>query len=228
MIDSIEKLFQIKINHPAVACSNILLRLSHGLMCRSSRSKPVAALGERRVPPPLQNLHYRLLDKAVQHGGDAKLSHPSSIRLRDFHPPHRFRFVGPVQQLLPNSRPVLLQVRAQLTNGHPVDARTTFVAPPLPQRFLQVCSLTYFLRNTTRVGWAFGLIHHRGDSMSSLPACRASPVGADGKSSLIWNFSRLSLSRFMSYLPLLSFGPSATVPGSAYLLTPPFGDGVPH
>jgi len=27
----------------------------------------------------------------------------------------------------------------------------------------------------------------------------------------------------MSYLPLLSFGPSAPVPGSAYLLTPPFG-----
>jgi hypothetical protein len=36
-------------------------------------------------------------------------------------------------------------------------------------------------------------------------------------------FSRLSLSRFMSYLPLLSFGPSVTIPGSAYLLTPPFG-----
>jgi hypothetical protein len=32
-------------------------------------------------------------------------------------------------------------------------------------------------------------------------------------------FSRLSLSIFMSYLPLLSFGPSVTVPGSAYLLT---------
>jgi hypothetical protein len=26
-----------------------------------------------------------------------------------------------------------------------------------------------------------------------------------------------------SYLPLLLFGPSVTVPGSAYLLTPPFG-----
>ena len=61
------------------------------------------------------------------------------------------------------------------------------------------------------------------DSMSSRPACRASPVGADEKSSLNWMFSRLSLSRFMSYLPLLSFGPSVTVPGSAYLLTPPFG-----
>ena len=56
------------------------------------------------------------------------------------------------------------------------------------------------------------------DSMSSRPACRASPVGADEKSSLNW-ISRLSLSRFMSYLPLLSFGPSAIVSGSAYLLT---------
>ena len=61
------------------------------------------------------------------------------------------------------------------------------------------------------------------DSMSSRNACRASPVGADEKSSLNWMFSRLSLSRFMSYLPLLSFGPSVTVPGLAYLLTPPFG-----
>ena len=48
--------------------------------------------------------------------------------------------------------------------------------------------------------------------MSSRPACRASPVGTDEKSSLNWMFSRLSLSKFMSYLPLLSFGPSAIVP----------------
>src|ERR1700688_4515446 len=65
-------------------------------------------------------------------------------------------------------------------------------------------------------------------SMSSRPACRASPVGVDEKSSLNWIFSRLSLSRFMSYLPLLSFGRSAIVPGSAYLLAPPSGFGVPH
>jgi len=32
----------------------------------------------------------------------------------------------------------------------------------------------------------------------------------------------------MSYSPLLSFGPSATVTGSAYPLTPPFGIRVPH
>ena len=64
--------------------------------------------------------------------------------------------------------------------------------------------------------------------MSSRDACRASPVGADGKSSLNWMCSRLSLSGLMSYLPLFPFGPSALVSGSAYLLIPPFGDGVPH
>src|SRR5665213_1876505 len=66
------------------------------------------------------------------------------------------------------------------------------------------------------------------DSVSSLPASRASPVGVREKSSSVWIFRRMSLLRFMSYLPLLSFGPSTTVPGSAYPLTPPFGYGVPH
>ena len=67
-----------------------------------------------------------------------------------------------------------------------------------------------------------GFIHHR-ERFDVFPQRGASPVGADEKSSLNWMFSRLSLSRFMSYLPLLSFGPSAIVSGSAYLLSPPFG-----
>src|SRR3981189_2579313 len=54
---------------------------------------------------------------------DAKLSYPSAIRLRDFHPPHRFRFVGSVQQSLPKGRPVLLQIVAKLIDRHPVAAR---------------------------------------------------------------------------------------------------------
>ena len=66
------------------------------------------------------------------------------------------------------------------------------------------------------------------DSVSSLPAFKASLFGVDEKSSSSWIFCRLSLLRFMSYSPLLSFGPSVTVSGSAYLLTPPFGLGVPH
>src|SRR5258708_22132222 len=41
-------------------------------------------------------------------------------------------------------------------------------------------------------------------------------------------FCCMSLLRLMSYLPLLSFGPSTIVSGSAYLLTPSFDLGVPH
>src|SRR6266700_3781934 len=67
------------------------------------------------------------------------------------------------------------------------------------------------LRSSVSAGRS-GSFTAESDSMSSRPACRASPVGADEKSSLNWSFSRLSPSRFMSYWPLLSFGPSATVP----------------
>jgi Sulfatase-modifying factor enzyme 1 len=68
VIDSIKEFFQIEIDHPSVALRDVLLRLSHGMMRRPTRSEPIAVLGERRIPLPLQNLHYRLLDKAVQHG----------------------------------------------------------------------------------------------------------------------------------------------------------------
>ena len=57
---------------------------------------------------------------------------------------------------------------------------------------------------------------------------QASPARMEEKSSSVWIFRCLSLLRSMSYLPLLSFGPSVTVSGLAYLLTPPFGIGVPH
>ena len=75
---------------------------------------------------------------------------------------HRFRLVGPVQQLPPNDWPVLLQIVAKLIDRHLVDACATFVAPHLPQCFLQIPSLTYFLHDSIRIGWAFGLIHRRG------------------------------------------------------------------
>ena len=39
----------------------------HRLMCRAPRPKAEAMLGERPVPIPLQHLHHRLLDEAVEH-----------------------------------------------------------------------------------------------------------------------------------------------------------------
>src|SRR5439155_12576764 len=44
VIDSVEKLFEVEINHPAVACGDVLLRLGYRLMCRSSRSKTIAVV----------------------------------------------------------------------------------------------------------------------------------------------------------------------------------------
>ena len=128
-------------------------------MCRPSRSKTIAVIGKCWVPLPLQNLQHRLLEKSVERGGDAKLSHPSSIRLLDLHTPYRLRFVGAVQQLFPDGWPVLLQVAVELAGGHPVDPCTTFISLHSPQCFQQIVSLTYFLHQTDSVSWVFGLMH---------------------------------------------------------------------
>jgi site-specific DNA recombinase len=61
MIDS------IKIDHPSVALRDVPLRLSHSVMRRPTRSKPLAVLGKRRVPLLLQNLHHRLAGQPLPH-----------------------------------------------------------------------------------------------------------------------------------------------------------------
>ena len=61
------------------------------------------------------------------------------------------------------------------------------------------------------------------DSVSSLPTGRASPVGAEEKSSSSWIFCCLSSLRFMTYWPLLlvrAFGRRSRLGLS---ITPPFG-----
>jgi site-specific DNA recombinase len=109
VVDSIKELFQVEVYHPAIACSDIPLRLGHRLMRRAFRTKSVAVFGERRVPSALQHLHDRLLDQSIQHRRNAQLAHPS-VRLLDLYSPHRLRLVGPAQQLFPYAWPVLLQV----------------------------------------------------------------------------------------------------------------------
>src|SRR5262249_4045991 len=79
VIDSIKEFLKIEIHHPAVAGSDVLLRLRHCLMSRATRPETVTAAGERRVPLPLQNLHHCLLDKSIQRRRNAKLAH-SSVR----------------------------------------------------------------------------------------------------------------------------------------------------
>jgi hypothetical protein len=80
---------------------------------------------------------------------DTKLSY-SSVRLGDFHPPHRLRFIGPVQQLFPNGWPMLFQVLWQLLDGHPVHASTPLVGLDSSQCLLAVFPLADFLHQLFR------------------------------------------------------------------------------
>ena len=51
MIDSVEELFEIEIDHDVVALGDVTLRLGDCLLGGAPRSKAVTVLGKRRVPP---------------------------------------------------------------------------------------------------------------------------------------------------------------------------------
>src|SRR5450755_2581930 len=158
VIHSIKKFLQIKIHTPVVVRRNILLRLCHCLLSRPPRPEPITAFGKRSIPSALQNLHHRLLNESIQHRRDAKLSHPFSVRLGDFHPPHRLRCISSAQQLFPDGWPMLFQAVADFIDAHAIDSRATLIRLHPPQCFLQIFSLTYFLHQSIRIGWAFGVM----------------------------------------------------------------------
>ena len=118
-------------------------------------------LGERPVPAALQDLQDGLLDKAVQHGRDAQRAHPAA-RLGDVHPPHRCRFVGPVQQLFPDGWPVLFEVSRKFTDGPAVGAGTPPVLPDPLQCLLQVVARAHLLHRPCGGCQAFGVTVRRG------------------------------------------------------------------
>src|SRR3954453_4644788 len=106
-------------------------------MGRATGPEPVAVLRERRVPAALEDLQDRLLDQAIQHGGDAELAHPS-VRLGDLDSPHRLRPVSPLEQLFPDGWPVLTQVVPGLVDGLAIDARAPFVGADTMPRLFEV------------------------------------------------------------------------------------------
>jgi len=127
VIDPVEKFFEVKIDHDAVALGDVLLCPGHRLVGGSSRPEAEAVLGERWVPPRLENLQQGLLDQSVDDARDAELSDPA-IRLGYFDPLDRLRLVGSQKQLRPDVWPVLTQVGVGVLDGHPIDARATLVA----------------------------------------------------------------------------------------------------
>src|SRR5215472_7569721 len=143
-----------------MACGDVLLRLDYRLMRRTFRPEPVAMFRECRVPSALQYLHHRLLDQAIQHRRDTKLSHPA-VRLRDFHPSHRLWLIGPTQQLFPYRGPVLLQVARELSDFHAVDSRTSFVRFDSLVSLPAVLPLADFFHQLLVTSWTFGFAFRR-------------------------------------------------------------------
>jgi hypothetical protein len=79
VINSVEELLQVELNHPATACSDIPLCLCYRLMRRFPWSKTIAVIGKVRVPPLLQDLHDRLLDESIQHRWNTQLASTYTI-----------------------------------------------------------------------------------------------------------------------------------------------------
>lgn len=86
MVDPVEELLQVDIDHPPVALLQPLSCLLDGLMGAPTRPEPVAVLRERRVEDGLEHLRDGLLDQPVQHRGDPQQPH-TTIGLRDLDPP---------------------------------------------------------------------------------------------------------------------------------------------
>ncbi|CAN5434694.1 hypothetical protein BH20ACI3_BH20ACI3_18820 [soil metagenome] len=201
VVHSVKELFQVQVHHPAVACRNILLRFGYCLMRRPPGTKPVAVIGKRPVPSALQDLHYRLLDEAVQHRRDAKLPHPT-VRLWYFYALHRLRFVSPAQQLFSDGWPMLFQIAWQLLDGHPVNASATFIALDSGQCLLAVLSPADFFHQLLTTSRAFCLALRRKRLVPSSESLGASLLLTSAKANTSWFFCRLSLISCAAYLPL--------------------------
>ena len=88
---------------------------------------------EISIPLFLQHLSNGLLYKSIQYSRDAQLA-LATIWLWNFNTSNRLGLVVPVDELLPNLRPVLLKMIKEVINIHAVDARSTFIAANLFQR----------------------------------------------------------------------------------------------
>src|SRR3954471_15930797 len=130
-------------------------------MGRATGPEPVAVLRERRVPAALQDLQDRLLDQAIQHGGDAELAHPA-VRFGELDTPHRLRLVSPVEQLFPDGWPVLTQVVPGLADGPAVDAGPPSVGADSMPRPFEVLSFADLLHQGLASCRVFGVPLRRG------------------------------------------------------------------
>src|SRR4029453_5882415 len=97
VIDSVEKFFEIEVDHDVVAVGDIPLRLGHRLMGGSPRREAVPMLGERGFPRFLPNLQYCFVDQSVDDTRGAEFPDPA-VRFGYLNPLDRLWLIGPRQQ----------------------------------------------------------------------------------------------------------------------------------
>ncbi len=88
MIDPIEELLQIHIDHHPVAVLYVSLCHQHRVARSTPRPEAVAVFGEGRINDGLQNLQQGLLDQPIRDRWNPQFTHPA-IRLRNLDSPHR-------------------------------------------------------------------------------------------------------------------------------------------
>jgi hypothetical protein len=137
-------LLEVEIDNDAIAFGNVALRSGYRLVGGASRTEAVAVLGERWIPTLLQDLQQRLLDQSVDDTRYAEFSDPA-IGLWYFDPFDRLWPIGPCKQLGSYVWPMLTQVTLGAVDGHPINARSSLVAPDALPRAYEVLSLAHLL-----------------------------------------------------------------------------------
>ena len=127
MVDPIKEFLQVHIDHPAVTGGDMLACPFQGVVGTASQPKAEAVVGEPGVVPALQGLIQGLLNQSIDNRRDAQRPR-TAVRLGYFYLPHRRRFVGAVEQFLPDGFPAGLQQGFQFGDGYPVYAWSTLVA----------------------------------------------------------------------------------------------------
>jgi hypothetical protein len=97
MVYSVEELLKVHIYDPVMSGRYMLPSSLKSLMGAFAGTEAVAVAGEGGIEDWGENLKNRLLDKTVQNGWYAQLSH-AAVWLGDFHAAYRLREIPAFQQ----------------------------------------------------------------------------------------------------------------------------------
>nr|WP_296406490.1 hypothetical protein [Zoogloea sp.] len=125
MIDPVEELLQIHIDHHPVAVLHVALCFEHRVVRAAARPEAVAVFGERPINHGLQDLQQGLLDQPIRHRRNPNSRTPPPGW--DLDAAHRRRPVAAIEQGFPNPGPMRFQVVRRLGNRQPIHPSTAAI-----------------------------------------------------------------------------------------------------